>query len=98
MSQELVKYEETIKKLDNYNVIQKWQGDTLIEELREFYQIFVMNDQRKYRINPDDLSKIEELLNNPNQKFIKIQGDLIAIHQITKIEKQIEKVFNKGGY
>jgi len=29
MSQELVKYEETIKKLDNYNVIQKWQGDTL---------------------------------------------------------------------
>ena len=95
MNQELVKYEEIVKHEKSYNLIQKWNGENCIEEKREYYQIFVMNDDKKYRINPDDFDKFEKMLNNPSLKFIKLEGDLIAIHQITKVEKISETTFSR---
>jgi hypothetical protein len=96
METELVKYEEKVINEKNYDIIEKYRGDELVESRREFYQVLVMNDDRKYRVSPQDFGKIEELLNDPKLKFIQIAGDLIAVHQITKVEKRSERTFGIG--
>ena len=93
MAHELAKYEERTIKRDDHKVIEKYSGGELVESHREFYMVYTM-DKGGYRINDEQYGKLKILLESP-VKFVEIKNDLVAVHQITKVEKRIERTFGR---
>jgi hypothetical protein len=93
METELAKYEEKITQKGAYKEIDKYSNGELIESRREFYVVYLI-DKEIYKISDEQYENLKELLNT-NIKFIEIGKDLVAVHQITKIEKRSERTFGR---
>ena len=97
---ELVKFEKKDlykEKKDGMYVIEEKYNEKgeLVFSSKNYYIVHTMGEDMYLKVSFEQYENIKKLLNDQSVRFVEIKDNLVAVHQITSIEKKRDVNFSR---